>query len=230
MYPAVNSFTAAEPGRIAPPLSKMNNFVSYDSDQEVVASPPSRAHPSTVVTPELLRPSTGSILRSPRSPLSAHSEESPVGFVHHQARRPPRPQQGALNFGGTNIGHKRNHQTMKMESSGVPTSSTPFVASVTLRPEHYRAVTSTEEKNYNYPVVPLTFTERKRLSDTLFCLSRQVPLLTQECAAILRNARHEWDLAVAELLTQVVIGLCCWEGDARLDGLKRYLLGLGISC
>jgi hypothetical protein len=49
---------------------------------------------------------------------------------------------------------------------------------------------------------------------------------------LLRAAREngEWDLAVAELLTQVIIGLYCGEGDTRLDGLQRYLLGLGISC
>lgn len=86
--------------------------------------------------------------------------------------------------------------------------------------------------DYQYPAIPLTFSERKRLSDTLFFLSKEIPSITADCAAALREARRnsEWDLAVAELLTQVVIGLFCGEGDIRLDGLHRYLLALGISC
>ena len=56
--------------------------------------------------------------------------------------------------------------------------------------------------------------------------------MTNECANALRDARqnNEWDLAIAELLTQVVVGLYCGEGDSRLDGLQQYLLSLGISC
>ena len=70
------------------------------------------------------------------------------------------------------------------------------------------------------------------MSETLFHLSRDIPTLTGDCAATLRDARrnNEWDLAVAELLTQVVVGLYCVEGDSRLDGLQQYLLGLGVSC
>jgi hypothetical protein len=80
--------------------------------------------------------------------------------------------------------------------------------------------------------MPLTFTERKRLSDTLFFLSKEIPALTRDAAEILRAAREkdEWDLALAEVLTQVVVGLYCGEGDHRLDGLQQYLLGIGISC
>ena len=128
------------------------------------------------------------------------------------------------------------------------------MASVALRPEHYRAVTPSVKDNgeaeqedeslsslsspssssnaYNYPAIPLTFAERKRLSDTLFFLSKEIPNMTADCAAILRDARtnNEWDQAVAELLTQVVIALYCGEGDVRFEGLQRYLLGLGVSC
>jgi len=39
-----------------------------------------------------------------------------------------------------------------------------------------------------------------------------------------------WDLAVAELMTQVVIVVHCPDGDTQFDGLRRYLLTLGISC
>ena len=56
--------------------------------------------------------------------------------------------------------------------------------------------------------------------------------MTSDCAGILRDARDkdDWDQAVAELLTQVVVGLYCGEGDSQLDGLQQYLLTLGVSC
>ena len=207
VYPAVNSFTAAEPGTIAPPLNKMNNFVSYDSDHgshDKESSPydaSSRTqqvlHPSTV-SPDTLR--GGTYFHSPQSPLSAQSDEitSLAGQKRHASSSPDR---------------------------------FPFVASLTLRAEHYRAVTAADSAtSYNYPSIPLSFSERKKLSDTLFCLARGLPSLTRDCALVLRNARHDWDQAVAELLTQVIIGFYCAEGDLRLDGLQRYLLSLGISC
>jgi hypothetical protein len=113
----------------------------------------------------------------------------------------------------------------------------PLVRSDALLPEQFRAVTplSKEKGNktsYQYPPIPLTFAERKRLSDTLFCLSKEIPYMMNECANILRAARgnNDWDLAVAELLTQIVVGLYCSEGDIRLEGLQKYLLALGISC
>ena len=143
VYPAINSFTAPEPGSIAPPLSKMNNFVSYDSEGDV--------------TPEHYR----SITRS-------HSQTNP----------------------------------------------------------------HSDQGLYQYPPIPLTFQERKNLSDTLFVLSKEIPGMTQECALVLRKARanQEWDVAVAELMAQVVVGIYCRENDACLDGLRQYLFTLGISC
>ena len=85
---------------------------------------------------------------------------------------------------------------------------------------------------FEYPHVPLSFKERKRLSDTLFYLSRDIPSLTSDVANLLKVAREkdEWDLAISELLTQTIVGLYCREGDHRLDGLRTYMLSLGISC
>ena len=56
--------------------------------------------------------------------------------------------------------------------------------------------------------------------------------MSQGCAVVLREAREkdDWDQAVAELLTQVVVGLYCGEGDYRLEGLQQYLLTIGVSC
>jgi hypothetical protein len=276
VYPAVNSYNAAEPGVIAPSLSKMNNFIAYD-DSDQGGDPPSdhvtQQHPKVddgnpfvghgmAVTPESLR---GTLrgethFHSPQSSLSAQSSDDPVS--HHI---------GPLN--SSNSKHdcrrllKRPHSHL-MESSTSPdhyesTRNATFVASVSLRPEQYRAVTpftkegpvklsnsiteltvgpestlttpikaETSKILYQYPAVPLSFSERKRMSDTLFYLSQEIPTVTSDCATILRMARQnkEWDVAVAELLTQVVVALYCGEGDLRLDGLQQFLLSIGISC
>ena len=275
VYPAVNSYTAAEPGVIAPSLTKMNNFVSYDSDPgedgrhsehatqrrpKTNNGDPFAIHTSTV-TPESLRGATH--FHSPQSSLSAQSSDDPM----------------SRNDGGTTNAStgmhsrrylKRPHNDLMLDSASKggydsTRSVLPFVASVTLRPEHYRAVTPlTKDAStvtpkvstrasavameassvqlarsnmstrslYEYPAISLSFKERKRLSDTLFYLAQEIPAVTSECAALLRSARRqgEWDVAVAELLTQVVVALYCGEGDARLDGLQQYLLTIGISC
>jgi len=148
----------------------------------------------------------------------------------------------------------------------------PFVESLALRPEHYRAVTprtphrntsssssssrrqynerrddddavavgtndndedSSNNNSYEYQHVPLTFAGRKRLTDTLFyfCRTHLPPSVTADVAALLRMARekNEWDVAVSEVMTQVVVCIHCSEGDYQLDGLRHYLLKIGIS-
>ncbi len=120
-----------------------------------------------------------------------------------------------------------------------------------LRPEHFRAVTphrpyrnasgaskakderddKEESGSYDYPHVPLTFSGRKWLTDTLFYLSQSLPSVTADVASLLRMARErdEWDLAVAEVLTQVIVCIHCSNSDYRLEGLKNYLLKIGIA-
>ena len=108
--------------------------------------------------------------------------------------------------------------------------------SFVLNREFYRAITprtkSREYNEYNFPHVSLTFQERKRLSDTLFFLSKEMPNMAVHVANLLRISREkdEWDLSVAELLTQVVVALFCNEKDHRLDGLRDYLIRLGVAC
>jgi hypothetical protein len=107
-----------------------------------------------------------------------------------------------------------------------------FVPSEPLYPEQYRSVTSAcPEESFVYPNIPLSFSERKRLSDTLFTLSMEIPAVQEEIADILCHARLNgtWDIAVAQLLTQIVVALHCYEGDTRLDGLHHYLLNIGIA-
>ena len=224
VWPAVNSYTAAEPGRIATSLTKMNNFVSYDSDQNsneqdqssLLTAPSAPGGMAIGFHPSTVTPETRTFFHLPNSPLSAHSADY----------LPGRPVSTGSVLG------KRAHEDMGTKGSSL-NSGSPFVASVTLRPEHYRSVTKVDDTQaFIYPAIPLTFSERKRLSDTLFYLSRETPSMTRDCANVLRSAREndEWDLAVAELLTQVIIGLYCVEEDSRLDGLQRYLLTMGISC
>lgn len=201
VYPAVNAYTASEPGVLTKPLSEMNNFVSYDDASEHHMSPLGRI---THITPET-KPRL--LYHSPESSLSTHSYPSP--------RR----------------GRKRSPPDVATPPSAC---RRPYFVSKTLalRPEHYRAVTTRQQDEYQYPHVPLSFQERKRLSDTLFFLSKEIPTMTAHIAPLLRLAREndDWDLAVAQILTQVVVALYCAEGDTSLEGLQRYLLTIGISC
>ena len=264
VYPAVNSYTAAEPGVIAPAFTEMNNFVSYDSDHNSpveeydsrAATAPSRHAGDlnlnkgqlSTISPESLCGAT--FFHSPQSSLSTGSSEDTM-TVSHSFNMPNEARGLSVQRSATTAttGWKRPHEHLLGHSStGIQSHfrNVPFVAAVSLRPEHYRAVTTNSHKadandggnpaitsnGYQYPSISLTFPERKRLSDTLFFLSKEIPSITPDCAAALREARrnNEWDIAVAELLTQVVVGLFCGEGDIRLDGLHRYLMALGISC
>ncbi|GKY96549.1 hypothetical protein MPSEU_000614500 [Mayamaea pseudoterrestris] len=236
VYPAVNAYTAAEPGQITAPLTKMNNFVSYESDHgslrlDHLSQSGQLTHSTQeapVHAPQLLpvqvspesRVSTTSFFNSPQSSLSNQSEETMLGVDAAQGR----------------VGVKRSYSGTELpRGSAAPTLPTVFVNSVTLRPEHYRTVgqlDGDEKLLFHYPAIPLTFAERKRLVDTLFHMSSEIPQFAADVATLLHVARenNEWDLAVAELLTQVVVAMYCSEGDHALEGLREYLLGLGIAC
>ena len=120
-------------------------------------------------------------------------------------------------------------------SEGEGANDLLFVDAVELKPEQFRMITPSKSRNsgvFTYPSLPLPYAQRKRLSDNLFALSKDVPQLTDECAVVLREAREKdmWDLAVAELMTQVIVIIHCHEADTRMDGLRQYLLTLGIAC
>ena len=103
----------------------------------------------------------------------------------------------------------------------------------TLRPEQYRVITPSKKLGtFKYPALPLPYPQRKSVSDNLFAMSKEIPQLTDECALVLRQAREKdmWDLAVAELMTQVIVVVHCPESDTTLEGLSQYLLSLGFSC
>ena len=50
-------------------------------------------------------------------------------------------------------------------------------------------------------------------------MSKEINGLTDECAVVLREARQKrkWDLAIAELMAQVLIVVHCQDGDNTLD-------------
>lgn len=200
VYPAVNAFTADEPGMIAAPLAEMNNF--FDGRPETDSITPHlapRRHTAATVTPETMRSSRPSS-SSRRSKKRMHGDM----FAPQ-----PQPQQGDL----------------------------LFLESMELQPEQFKYVSvattaAIKKKSYSYAALPLPYAQRKRLSDNLFTLSNDVPKLTNECAQVLREAREKdmWDLAVAELMTQVIVIIHCSDRDYRFEGLRQYLLTLGIAC
>jgi hypothetical protein len=250
VYSAVNAYTASEPGTLAPNLSTMNNFVSYDTPGMPFASPSeegSNPTPSTV-TPQVTREDgSGTEMHSPQSSLSTLSQMSPRVEPRTSDNPPPGTGHYHAQFAhqeAAQAGNKKRSHAL-MESNSKPYRHTVFAQSVALRPEHYRAVTPFRNEDgtrmnartdtpgaYQYPAVPVPFAERKRLSDTLFYFSQEIPNLARDCGTVLHEARErdDWDQAVAELLTQVVVGLYCGEGDTQLDGLQQYLLTLGVSC
>eukprot|EP00586_Coscinodiscus_wailesii_P017773 CAMPEP_0172505884 /NCGR_PEP_ID=MMETSP1066-20121228/189593_1 /TAXON_ID=671091 /ORGANISM="Coscinodiscus wailesii, Strain CCMP2513" /LENGTH=544 /DNA_ID=CAMNT_0013282645 /DNA_START=1 /DNA_END=1635 /DNA_ORIENTATION=+ len=256
IYPAVNAFTADEPGVLAPALSEMNNFVgesamndSDRSDTSPQRPPPLQDKGSPAnVTPETLRLTGGNNnppINNPHSPGSSISF-SPHGTPYRKtnhATTTSGPLHSSQHSTHTQQTPNKNHHhpytpthsssSRKRKSPPSPTSSL-FITPVDLKPEQYRIVTPQQKTcGFTYPSLPLPYAQRKRLSDNLFSLSKEVPQLTDECAVVLREARErdQWDQAVAELMTQVVVVVHCHpEEDGRLMGLRNYLLGIGIAC
>ncbi len=225
VYPVVNAFETEEPGNLAPPLSEMNNFTSLLSQDVSTAygrdrDPPYRPYPggySNVLTPDSHW--------SPNTPggLSTMSDPSTPASTHG------RPPQSSF--------RKREHLLLSRDDtmSAASTSGGHLRGAMDLKREQYRNVrvfTNVIPGAYEYPHIPTPYAQRKEMGDTLFSLSREVPKLADSCAAILREAREndQWDQAVSELTTQVLIILKCEEDDYSLEGLKRHLLTLGIAC
>jgi hypothetical protein len=257
VYPAVNAFTSNEPGMLAPALIEMSNFII--SGSESVSSPdmsPDRPSPDRVrakpprattpkggthnVTPETLRSSTRS--NSPGS-VSTSTGGTPHRTPQRSAKRRARGcssnanpmSNSAATVGSSRVGSTGGVQKPPYAQMSVDDQSSDllFVDAIDLKPEQFRIISPTTRcGSYTYPSLPLPYAQRKRLSDNLFALSKQVSQLTDECAVVLREAREKdmWGLAVAELMTQVVIIIHCHDADTRMEGLRQYLLTLGIAC
>ena len=252
VYPAVNAFTSGEPGLLAPNLTDMNNFVISqlgDGSSSAEDSPsrptPDRARrnhsssmpgmPAPNVTPETMRSSNSS-----SSSGNSVGHRTPLRSPTSTTRKP----RGSNLSGGAAMGQRvgtgsppgsqsRKRTHAQLSSGG--DEDLLFVETVDLKPEQFRIITPSKKAPrdaYTYPSLPLPYAQRKRLSDNLFALSKEVPQLTDECAVVLREARERdmWDLAVAELMTQVVVIIHCSGSDCCFEGLRHYLLTLGIAC
>jgi len=254
VYPSVNAFTACEPGYLTPALSEMNNFVNGQDSiaSDITPSRPDRGmthHPTAPMM--VLLPGIPPRNVSPESLRSAipHQGSSPLSTLSHTPRRNPfqtgtyrQYPSSKINIRETSLGcldgrRKRILSPGCGASIGSNSTNTTgdrlFADATELRPEQYRIVsTSVLHDSFSYPLLPLPYTQRKSLSDNLFSLSKGIPQLTDECASVLRKAREcdMWDIAVAELMTQVIVVIHCPENDRRLDGLSAYLLSLGFAC
>jgi hypothetical protein len=218
VYPVVNAFISTEPGVIAAPLSEMNNFV--DLKDSISGEEPSPARPASLGVGVPTGPSTQVTPESLRS----NSLHSPVSF-NTPSRSASRHKRS---------GKKRLYS--QANADGENPDDLLFMEPMELRPEQFRTISHSKAREskraYTYPALPLPYAQRKRLSDNLFSLSNDVPKLTDECAQVLREARERdaWDVAVAELMTQVIVIAHCPDGDHRFEGLRQYLLTLGIAC
>jgi len=274
VYPAVNSFSSHEPGKLAPPLNQMNNFVSHDSSGQTELSSLSstsdthqqnlyqqqeqaeRCHEggsgakSGASGEPVHNSPTSSLQSSPECTPSHRPCSNAAGEV--VAHRPGSSPEELPLHASSNVNRKKFNHPKHTHNSPSPDTTVPDVTNhnsslpyhtnshirkncVPLRPEQFRSVTSslpTDLAAYQYPTVPLPYAQKKRLTDTLFSLTQRIPQCTENCAAMLRQAREKgmWDQGVAELMTQVVVALYCKAGDCQLIGLQKYLLSLGISC
>ncbi|KAK1742696.1 hypothetical protein QTG54_006293 [Skeletonema marinoi] len=204
VYPAVNAYTADEPGSLTCALTEMNNFITSSSNGVC-----------GLTSEEVLRENTK---------LPAHIQLTPCTIMKPHLRKSI--------LSGPPKRHQQSHR--EEEESHNHSINLIFQPSMEITNDQYLNVTTLpSDRDYTYPAVPLTFGQRKSMSDALLSISKSVPELTQACALILKDARkkNQWDQAVAELMAQVLCILKCSSSkDYSLEGLKRYLLEFGISC
>jgi len=257
VYPAVNAFTAIEPGIITPALSDMNNSLNSNNNASVEKKTPDKTMEESNTTSSSNDGTTSLSLPAEVFPptVSPDSVSSGKTFFTFDGKTPQR----SVNYaGGAWISNQQSPTkiTPGQVTPGVkqsdPNQNTDllFVDAQELLPEQYRLVndskrsskrkfSSLSHNNNNsddirflYPALPLPYGQRKRISNAMFAMSKTLPGLTDECATVLDEARRRnvWDYAVAQLMTQVVVVTHCTIEDCRLDGLSNYLLTLGIAC
>jgi hypothetical protein len=145
----------------------MNNFVSYDSGKGSL-DPDNYSHvegggggggggdrhgpvPISHITPETNKTR---LVHSPESSLSTHSDVDPSPDRHNKGSDHWVPRNGGY-FGAAGVvTRKRTHLHLSRQNLNEG---------------------AIYQYQYHYPPVPLTVTERKRLSDTLFFLSKEIP-------------------------------------------------------
>ena len=236
VYPSVNAYEADEPGNLAPALCEMNNFISIKGSVSFESNNGDEKMKLTgliamnkVQRSELPGNDVAKLMIPNRRKTLIESSPNTTPEANDNNRATSTEVVSAEVVSNGNSG------------TGTETYDLLFQPTMEITIDQYRSITPKNAINnthdhigeYVYPQVPLTFTQRKSLSDTLFSLSKRVPKLTEECAFVLTMARKndQWDLAVAELMTQV---LCVIHSsptnDFTLEGLRAYLLTLGIVC
>ena len=220
VYPSANAHVADEPGKLAPALCVMNNFISIKSGSfEMVADDRKKLMSDSIVIVD-------------KNEFRRHDLVSGISLLRRKTLLVS--PMTACNP----IDDKRSDAGATRDATAEGKTDLLFQPNMEIIPDQYRLVTPRDasvasEGDYAYPQVPLTFDQRKSASDALFSLSKLVPTLTDECALVLTEARKrdQWDLAVAELMTQVICMLHCSPSkDYTLEGLRRYLLMLGVVC
>ncbi len=220
-YPALNAFESSEPGKLAPSLIEMNNFFHTEENQN-------------------------DMLQSITSTTTSGLEGDSFISLHNLTPKKKNPTNKRPCISETETDYLRTLKCKKrkitIQSSFVRKASDIFsedkllLEKAEIKSEQYRVVSATStfssDKSYVYPTVPLTYAQRRCMSDSLFNLCKERQGLIDECSYVLCEAKEtdDWDLAVAELITQVIVVLHCPIGDKMLEGLRRYLMAMGISC
>lgn len=216
-YPALNAFQSQELGHLAPALSEMNNFTDLENDDDFTDGPtrPDDCVSANTFTETQPKPKRLFDSISGVNSLSSTNSSQKISTKRRKTRIP---------------NGEKVEKIDKYEGD-----DKLFHPVMDIKPEQYRLVSvraTNQLGDFKYPTLPLSFHQRKNASEELFGLCQEVAGLSEECAEVLQVAResNSWDLAVAELLTQILVMMHCPLGDESLEGLRRHLETLGFSC
>ena len=146
------------------------------------------------VTPESLRSGASSRGASDELSTPQRSRTGTPGSSASSTRRGGRAETpttiGPLSSSSSSR-KKLSHSRMSGNAAAGDQADLLFVEEMVLKPEQFRTVTPSKAITENpdaftHPALPLPYAQRKRLSDNLFSLSKEIPQLTDECAAVLR--------------------------------------------
>ena len=212
VYPSLNAFECEEPGSLAPTLSEMNNFTDLiDSAKEEKAN-------TKVQSMEIGSGNETEDQKQTKSNCDANGTDNEICSLP--------------------LGSKRKLFSISDNEKSDLVRDELFLNKTAIRIEQYRTVNdytqdddTVTEKRFRYPTVPLTMAHRTSMSKFLFDLCQQTDCLTEICTEVLSKTREteSWDLVVAELITQALVLMHCPPDDKKLDGLRDFLLTIGIS-
>jgi len=225
IYPALNAFECPEPGELTQPLIEMNNFFDLFEDNQndmlesVTSSPTRSLDCDSFINLNNIKPSNNSTKKRPYPEVNDSAGTPEIDYL-------------------LTLRSKRRKITIRSSfvQKDVLSEDTLLLEKVEMKPEQFRVVSTRDnfssDKPYIYPTLPLTYTQRRCMSDSLYNLCKERKGLMDECSNVLCEAKKtdNWDLAVAELITQVLIILYCPVGDRLLEGLRKYLMSMGVSC